>query len=63
MGEGVGMRRKIDHRRRIVLPSVVDDWGTREVEVKVGSNFVLVYPPRLSLQDVLRVLRAEVNHG
>jgi len=57
------MRRQIDHRRRIVLPSVVDDWGTREVEVKVGSNFVLVYPPRLSLQDVLRVLRAEVNHG
>jgi hypothetical protein len=57
------MRRQIDHRRRIVLPSVVDDWGTREVEVKVGSNFVLVYPPKLSLQDVLRVLRVEVNHG
>jgi hypothetical protein len=55
------MRRQIDHRRRIVLPAAVDDWGTREVEVVVAPKFVLIHPPEVEREELLRVLRANLE--
>jgi hypothetical protein len=57
------MRRQIDSRRRIVLPAAVDDWGTREVEVLVAPKFVLIHPPDVSRDEILKVLRANLEVG